>query len=209
MTTQREKINNNEEEYRTMNKVNIFTLNPIRMIAWVCAIGLLCIPLIAMQYTDEVNWSVFDFLVMASLIAIVGLSLEKAITLSNDSRYRVGVTILLFSLFLLVWVNLSVGLIGGEQNALNFIYVSIPITIFIMSYKSSFSAISLFYASILISFIQALITSFAIIFEWGHPYDKSVLLLFGNGIFIILYLFAASFFYTSNKKCKQNKTSAN
>ena len=36
---------------------------------------LLLIPMIAMQLTDEVNWSFFDFLIMGIMLSITGLAL--------------------------------------------------------------------------------------------------------------------------------------
>ena len=37
---------------------------------------LLLVPLIAMQFTEEVNWSVFDFMIMGTLLFALGATLE-------------------------------------------------------------------------------------------------------------------------------------
>ena len=44
---------------------------------------LLLIPMIAMQLTDEVNWSFFDFLIMGIMHSITGLALAIIIKKIN------------------------------------------------------------------------------------------------------------------------------
>ena len=46
-----------------------------KRILWMLAgiAGLLMIPLIAMQFTDEVNWQVGDFLIMGTVLLSLGL----------------------------------------------------------------------------------------------------------------------------------------
>ena len=90
--------------------------HPLRLMAWGSALMLLLTPLIAMQFTDEVHWTPLDFIVMGILIGTVGLAIEKAVSLSPHTTYRIGVTILLLSLFLLTWTNLAVGIIGRDEN---------------------------------------------------------------------------------------------
>ena len=56
------------------------------------AVILLLIPLIAMQFTDEVNWTLFDFVVMGILLLGTGLLCElvlrkmKKSMLNKDCR---------------------------------------------------------------------------------------------------------------------------
>jgi hypothetical protein len=73
---------------------------------------LLMIPLIAMQFSDQVNWSVGDFIVMAMLLYGSGVLCEFAfrrITTISD-RYLAIVLILLLCLF--IWAELAVGVFG-------------------------------------------------------------------------------------------------
>ncbi|TDS14789.1 hypothetical protein B0I21_103289 [Sphingobacterium paludis] len=72
--------------------------------------GILCIPLIAMQFTDEVNWTALDFMAAAILLVAGGAMLEllwrKVPVKSHRIMYSVGV----FLLFLIIWVELAVGI---------------------------------------------------------------------------------------------------
>jgi hypothetical protein len=74
---------------------------------------LLLIPFLAMQFTDEVNWSLFDFAVMGILLLSTGLLLDlllrKVKTLQN--RLLMGFAVLLA--FFLIWAELAVGIFGS------------------------------------------------------------------------------------------------
>ena len=73
---------------------------------------LLSIPLIAMQLTDEVNWSFFDFIIMGVMLSITGLAIGIIIKKIKYYKYRnIFFTIIVF-IFLLIWAELAVGLFG-------------------------------------------------------------------------------------------------
>ena len=73
---------------------------------------LLSIPLIAMQFTDEVNWDLLDFVVMGFLLLCVGLLLEMVLRLVKKKGKRTWLIIGIIILFLLVWAELAVGIFG-------------------------------------------------------------------------------------------------
>lgn len=73
---------------------------------------LLCIPLIAMQFTTEVQWSLFDFAVAGGLLSGAGLGLELAIRKTAKLPYRVVACFAVVLMLLLVWIELAVGLFG-------------------------------------------------------------------------------------------------
>ena len=76
------------------------------------ALSILLIPFIAMGFTNEVNWSVFDFLVIGVLLFGAGLVLELILRKVKTLRYRIILGIALFAVLLLVWVELAVGIFG-------------------------------------------------------------------------------------------------
>ena len=73
---------------------------------------LLLIPLIAMQFTDEVNWTVLDFVVAAILLLGTGLLCELVIRKINKIKYRIAICVVLLAALLLTWAELAVGIFG-------------------------------------------------------------------------------------------------
>jgi hypothetical protein len=75
--------------------------------------AILMIPLVAMRFTREVNWGVFDFLVAGILLAGIG-SLYVLLTrkLSTAAQRRAIGGGLLLTL-LLTWAELAVGIFGS------------------------------------------------------------------------------------------------
>jgi hypothetical protein len=73
---------------------------------------LLLIPLIAMQFTDEVNWTLFDFLVAGALLLSTGLMCELVIRKITKIKYRISVCVALLVVLLLIWAELAVGIFG-------------------------------------------------------------------------------------------------
>jgi len=71
-------------------------------------IGILLVPWVAMQFTEEVNWTVSDFLLMGGMLFITGLLLELILT--KMGKYRLLGALLVVGLFLWLWVELAVGL---------------------------------------------------------------------------------------------------
>ncbi|MBD0834491.1 hypothetical protein ICJ84_03475 [Aestuariibaculum suncheonense] len=73
---------------------------------------LLVIPFIAMQFSPEVNWNLFDFIVMGILLLIVGLFLELILRTFHKPSVKIVLIVILFLLFILTWAELAVGIFG-------------------------------------------------------------------------------------------------
>lgn len=70
------------------------------------------VPLISMQFTKEVDWNLFDFTIGGVLIFITGMLIEIAAKKIKNSNYRITLLILLVIVFLLIWAELAVGILG-------------------------------------------------------------------------------------------------
>ncbi len=88
-----------------------FLLNMMIKILPIVGIILL-IPMIAMQFTDEVNWSFLDFIIMGIMLSITGLALGIIIKKIKDYKYRNIFITIIVMIFLLTWAELGVGLFG-------------------------------------------------------------------------------------------------
>jgi hypothetical protein len=93
--------------------------NPWRLAIWGGAAALLALPAIAMRFTAEVDWGPEDFIVMGALLALACGGYEVATRLSGNAAYRAGAAVAILTVFLTVWVNLAVGMIGDEGNPAN------------------------------------------------------------------------------------------
>ncbi len=73
---------------------------------------ILLLPLIAMQFSEEVDWKLFDFIVAAILLYGTGLSIEFVLRKVKDNSTRLIICgVILVGLFL-VWAELAVGVFG-------------------------------------------------------------------------------------------------
>ena len=73
---------------------------------------ILAIPLVAMQFTNEVDWNAFDFLVMGTLLTMTGLAIEFATRKLKSSNWRIAVTLVILILLFMIWAELAVGVFG-------------------------------------------------------------------------------------------------
>ena len=74
---------------------------------------LLVIPLILNLFLSEFQWSLFDFLVMAILLTIVGFAIEIIRYKIQNKRTRLIFMLLILLFFVFVWAELAVGIINS------------------------------------------------------------------------------------------------
>lgn len=70
---------------------------------------ILMIPLIAMQFTSEVNWNLADFIVMGLLLLGFG-STFVAVARLAPRKYRLLISLLFIGALLWLWAELAVGI---------------------------------------------------------------------------------------------------
>lgn len=70
---------------------------------------LLLIPLIGMLFSNEVNWSFFDFIIMGILILVMSFGIKLVLKTTPKKMYRILIIGIILILFLLVWAELAVG----------------------------------------------------------------------------------------------------
>ncbi|MBU2168031.1 MAG: hypothetical protein KKF88_09355 [Alphaproteobacteria bacterium] len=91
----------------------------LRTVMWGGATALLLAPAVAMQFTTEVQWTLFDFALMGVLLAIACGAGELVLRASDSLTYRLGAAVAIGTTFVLGVGNLAVGLIGSEDNPAN------------------------------------------------------------------------------------------
>ena len=73
---------------------------------------LLLLPLIAMQFTNEVNWKLFDFVVAGILLFTTGTACEFVWRRVKKTEHRIIIVLAILGVFLLIWIELAVGIFG-------------------------------------------------------------------------------------------------
>ncbi|WP_228235388.1 hypothetical protein [Allomuricauda sp. M10] len=74
---------------------------------------LLLIPLVAMQFTSDVNWSLNDFVVAGILLVGVGFAVDLILRKGRTPNKKLLWISAIIVLFLLIWAELAVGVFGS------------------------------------------------------------------------------------------------
>ena len=138
-----------------------------RTAAWAAAALILLLPLVAMQFTDEVAWDVTDFVIFGALLVGAGIALELAARKSGNSAYKTGVGVAVAAAFLLIWVNGAVGIIGNEDNDANLMFFGVLATGFIGALIARFEPQGMARAMIATAGAQVLVFVIALVAGWG------------------------------------------
>ncbi len=161
-----------------------------RMAAWMAAALLLLLPLIAMQFTDEVNWSLGDF-VLAGVLLFGSLGIyELATRLTGNAAYRGGVGLAIAATVLLVWVNGAVGIVGAEDSDANRMYVAVLVLGLVGAFIARFRAGGMALAMVATALGLAVVAVIAVASGAGSPAEVLTL----TGFFVALFAGSAWLF---------------
>ena len=76
-------------------------------------IGVLLLPLISMQFSEEVQWTLSDFLIAGVLIFSVSSIISYILSISKTKKTKIVWITLLVLLFILLWAELAVGIFNS------------------------------------------------------------------------------------------------
>lgn len=156
---------------------------------------LLLIPFTAMQFTEEVAWTLSDFIFAGTLIFGTGLVYSLITRNTGELVYRVAVGFALFTGLFLIWVNGAVGIIGSENNEINQLYFGVIAVGIIGAHIARFRAKGMALTLSAMAIAQALIAAIALIGGFYQSPPSSVIEILGvNGFFITLFVIAALLF---------------
>ena len=71
------------------------------------------IPTFAMLFTDEVRWSLFDFVIMGLMLVALGVGVRLVAQRVQGSTRLFLINAIIILLFLLLWGEIAVGLFGS------------------------------------------------------------------------------------------------
>ena len=75
-------------------------------------IFLLLIPLFGNFFSNEFNWSLFDFLVMGTILLTMGILINLIIDKLKKRSFKVLLIIVTILVFALIYLELAVGIFG-------------------------------------------------------------------------------------------------
>lgn len=172
-----------------------------RHLMWGGAAFLLLLPLIAIQFTTEVKWDGTDFMVMGTMLALTCGIVELAIRASREATYRLGAIVAVGTGFLLVWINLAVGIIGSEDNALNLVYAGVLAVAVIGSVVAAFEPAGMARTLFATAAAQMIVTILALSWRWGAwPPPGAAGILALNLFFAALWALSGGLFRRSALK---------
>ncbi len=171
------------------------TINRLRIGAWTAAALLLLLPLIAMQFTDQVRWDLADFVVFGGMLLAAGATLELATRMTANIAYRSAFAIAIAAGFFMIWVNGAVGIIGNENNPANYMFVAVLAVAIIGAISSRFKAHGMALTMVATALSQALVALIALFAGLGSAspsWPKGFLII--TFIFIAMWLISAWLF---------------
>jgi hypothetical protein len=165
------------------------------MVVAIVTVLLLMVPLVAMQFTREVDWKLPDFMIMGILIFGTGLSLVLLLRCAPNFAYRLAMVLALATTFLMIWANLAVGLIGSGANAGNIMFAAVVFIVIAGSLLSGFKAAGMELVMYTASFSLVLLAIVALLIGVQHyPGSSTIEVLGVSGFFAGLYLVAGALF---------------
>jgi hypothetical protein len=96
-----------------------------RIAIWAVIAALILLPLLAMQFTDEMAWGAADFVMAGALLFGAGLTYELMARTRANIVYRAAVGVALGAALILVWLSLGVGIIGRDGDPANLMYFGV------------------------------------------------------------------------------------
>jgi peptidoglycan/LPS O-acetylase OafA/YrhL len=73
----------------------------------------LLVPFVAMQFSEEVDWDLFDFVAIGALVFGAGLAYRLLVRNESSSVKKIVIGIALVVVFLLIWINGAVDFLSS------------------------------------------------------------------------------------------------
>ncbi len=166
---------------------------------------LLLVPFLAMQFSEEVSWSLRDFAMAGILLFGTGMIYGWVSRNSSNTTYRLALGLAIGAGLFMVWSNLAVGLIGSENEPANLMYFGLLAIAFLGSILGRFKPQGMMRAMFATAGAQGLITLIALVTGMRHYPGSSVTEILGvNGFFLLLWLGSALLFRNAALEEKEN-----
>ncbi len=173
----------------------------VRWLVWGGAALLLLLPLVAMQFTAEVDWTLSDFVGMGVLLALVGGAYELVVRVARSNTYVVAFGIAVATAFLTIWINLAVGIIGGDDHPANLLFFAVLAVGLIGALLALLKPLAMARAMVATAVTQVLVGVVAFVTTAGHP--EGYLL---SGVFAAMWFTSAQLFRVAAREQAAERT---
>jgi hypothetical protein len=151
---------------------------------------ILLVPLLAAP-----AWTLSDFVTAGALIFGTGLAYVLVARTGGNIAYRLALGVALAAAFLLVWINLAVGIIGEPDEGANLMYIGVLAVGIAGVFVARFRPQEMARALMATALAQALVALIALLFGLGSGSPPGVLgILILNGFFVLLFVASALLF---------------
>ncbi|OON67129.1 hypothetical protein [Hymenobacter sp. CRA2] len=159
---------------------------------------ILLVPAVAMQFSQEVNWTAFDFIFAGAMIFGTGLAYELVVNGKGSLAYRLGVGAALAAAFLLVMVNGAVGIIGSEHNPVNLLFATVLLIVIVGAAMARLRPLGMARTMVVAALAQLLVPAVGLLI-WHMDFTADVRKgLVANLLFVGLWAGAAVLFRRAN-----------
>lgn len=186
-------------------KISVKTLYRQIIVAAVIAAFLLLVPILAMLFTEQVNWTAFDYFVAWILLFGAGSTYVLIAGMGNVKSYRIAAGIAVGTALIIIWSNLAVGIIGSEENPVNLLFYAVLLIGITGSFAARFKPRGMSITLFVMAIAQALVPAIALLIRMPDlPSDVSTTDIFRvfvfNSFFVILFILSALLFRSAAKQ---------
>jgi hypothetical protein len=161
-----------------------------RTAIWGTAAFVLLLPWLAMQFTREMAWDLADFVILGAMLVAACGTYEFATRITGNAAYRAGVVTAVATAFILIWLNLAVGIIGNEGNPANLMFGGVIAIGIVGALIARFQPRGMALALVATAIAQALV---AVVAGTGHT-------LILSAFFVALWLVSARLFWKAARE---------
>lgn len=163
---------------------------------------LLSAVLVGMQFTDEIVWTLGDFVFAGIILLGTGLAYEFVASRGGNPAYRAAVGVALATALILVWVNAAVGVIG-DDNPVNLMYFGVIAVGLIGAFFVHLESRGMVRVLFVTAFAQILVPVIALVISDPQitSWSPGVAAVFGlNALFAILFIGSGLLFQQASVK---------